>query len=506
MRLAKVTAAIALSIIVAAGCLTPAFAYVPYDPYDEEEDTEEVALPTFSTTWFDNHQRDTEFTLYTSSQVEGLAYLVNQSHFDGYVANKYESFRGKTIKLGRDITIRDTFTPIGRSEDVCFEGIFDGNGHSITVDINENGGYTGFFGYLNGTVRNLTVKGNVRSSGNECGALAGHLGSKGVIKKCVSDADVKGGSKTGGIVGYNKGGSIERCVNNGDVRGTFKVGGVVGENWGSVIKCGNRGKVVSTERGATTYGTGGVCGRSVSPDSIIEECFNTGNVISGTEGTGGICGYMNAKGSKIVNSYNTGHIKVNNNKLLSQNGIRGYAGGIVGIAGVKGVVLSNCYNAGSIVNSDISGGIIGDYLDESKFTDDPYISNNYYLSINGVKGIGSDNEGDSKNIREGTDRIAQATLISGSSKLGETYIDDSQNYYGANGFPALRWQKKLGKVKTTRLPCITAGMQKEFDQYIQKNPAYERPEWPVLIFFNHSAFSSQAIGDFHEEQLKKYTH
>ena len=50
MRLAKVTAAIALSIIFAAGCLTPAFASVTYDPNDEEAATEEVALPTVRTT------------------------------------------------------------------------------------------------------------------------------------------------------------------------------------------------------------------------------------------------------------------------------------------------------------------------------------------------------------------------------------------------------------------------------------------------------------------------
>ncbi|MCR5034563.1 MAG: hypothetical protein K6B42_03980 [Clostridia bacterium] len=519
MKFIRILALTAFSVIFFTGSMLPVFAggmddddgnymydddgnYIEYEEYDPNEDVEEdVITSSFSTSWFDNHRRSKEYTITTAIQLQGLADLVNESRYDDYTnsANHYESFEGKIIKLGRDITVRDNFTPIGWSEDVCFKGAFDGNGHTIKgLDFNENGGDAGLFGYLDGTVRNLKLQGTVKSSGGECGAFAGYLGKDGVVQNCKSYVTVTGKAMTGGIVGRNDGGTITECVNHGDVTGTFKVGGIVGENRGKVAKCGNRGEVESSERGATTYGTGGVCGRSVSEHSVIERCFNTGLVSSGTEGTGGICGYMNARGSKIISCYNTGHLKVRNNAVIPTDNIRGYAGGIIGIAGMKGLVISDCYNTGDIDNSDISGGIIGAYLDESESTDDPYIRNNYYLSASGVKGVGSDFSGTAKNIREGTQRIAQATLISSASKLGNAYIEDSQNNYGADGYPVLRWQKKQGKVKRSRLTCVSADMQKNYDRFLAKNPVSERPEWPVIIFFNHSAFTSQAIGNFHE--------
>ena len=520
MKLMKILALTALSVIFFAGSMLPVFAvetddddsnymydddgnYIEYEEYDPNEDVEEDTFnSTFSTSWFDNHRRAEVYTITTAIQLQGLADLVNEGRYDEYTnrANQYESFEGKTIKLGRDITVRDNFTPIGWSEDICFKGVFDGNGHTIKgLKFNENGGNAGLFGYLDGTVQNLKLEGSIKSSGAECGAFAGYLGKDGLVKNCKSYVTITGKAMTGGIVGHNDGGTITDCINHGDVKGTMKVGGIVGENWGKVIKCGNRGEIKSSERGATTYGTGGVCGRSVSEDSVVERCFNTGLVSSGTEGTGGICGYMNAKGSKIVSCYNTGHLKVRNNAVLKTNNIRGYAGGIVGIAGVKGLIISDCYNAGAIDNSDVSGGVIGGYLDESGLSNDPDIRNNYYLNESGVKGVGSDIAGNAKNIREGTDRISQTTLISSASKLGNAYIEDSENQFGANGYPVLKWQKKHGKVKNSRLTCVSADMQKKYDRFLKKNPASERPDWPVIIFFNHSAFTSQAIGDFHEQ-------
>ena len=502
MKWIKLAAAVSLSLLFAVGSALPVFAMGTVDDTTEEE----TIVDTFSTLWFDNHRNSNEFVIYTASQLQGLSYLVDEGHFDGFEANHHETFKGKTIKLGRDISMRDSFKPIGNSEDICFQGIFDGNGHTITLNISENGGYTGLFGYLGGTVTNLKLKGSVRSTGAECGAIAGYLGDTGVIRNCKTDVTVTGTAKTGGITGHNNKGTVVGCVNNGNVKGTIKIGGIVGENWGTVLKCGNRGTVESLKRGATTYGTGGICGRSVSSDASISKCFNTGTVISKTEGTGGICGYMNAKGSKILSCYNTGDIKVKNSSLLESDGIRGYAGGIVGIAGVKGLKIRNCYNTGSIDNSDISGGIIGDYLDESRFTEDPYISNNYYLNVTGIKGIGRDFEGNAKNIREGTEKIAPATLMSCAKKLGSAYMENAHAYYGADGFPVLKWQKKLGQHKKTHLSCLSSELQTKYDRYLTEHPKSKRAERPVMIFFNHSAFTSQAIGDFHEQKHKSITH
>ncbi len=490
------------AIAVFIGC-TPVFAVDYYDDeysdseYEEYEEFEEY---NFDTSWFEEHQMADEYIISNSSQLKGLVKLVNEAHYDGFNANQYEDFKGKTIKLTRDITLQENFTPIGRSEEIPFRGTFDGNGHEIKgLNVSENGGYAGLFGYLDGTVKNLEIEGTVKSSGPVCGAFAGYMMENALIWNCTSCAEVTGKAKTGGITGHNDGGTVARCVNYGNVKGTMKVGGVVGENWGTVQRCGNRGEVISSVRGATTYGTGGVCGRSVSQKSLIDRSFNTGRIISGTEGTGGICGYMNASGSEIISSYNTGQITVKNNSVINTDNIRGFAGGIVGIAGVKGVIIAECYNAGQIDNSDISGGIIGCYLNESKLEEEPYIRNNFYLSSSGLRGVGSDNAGKPQNYGEGTQKIAQAALINGSSKLGSAYMEDSQSYYGADGYPVLKWQKKLGKVESKRLTCIPENVQEELDRYIEKNPQNERPEATVLMFFDHSSFSSRAIGDYNEK-------
>ena len=471
-----------------------------FDPYDTGTDEDAAFFETFSTAWFIDHPGKKEYTITTATQLQGLANLVNEGHYDGFSANKHEDFKGVTIRLGRSIILKDDFTPIGRSEDISFKGTFDGAGHTIKgLSVSENGGYAGLFGYLDGTVRNLTVEGGVKSSGPVCGGVAGYISKYGEIRSCMSFAEVSGKAKTGGIAGFNDGGRIIGCVNFGAVTGTMKVGGVAGENWGTVKKCGNRGEIRSTERGATTFGTGGVCGRSVSKDSVIDRSFNAGNIFSGTEGTGGVCGYMNAKGSKITSCYNTGHLAVSNNAVINTDNIRGYAGGIVGIAGIKGVRISDCYNAGTINNSDISGGIIGSYLNESKFIEEPYIKNNYYLSTSGLRGVGSDDAGKSQNYRDGTEKIAFATLISGASRIGPYYVEDPHNYYGAAGFPVLKWQVKMGRFETARLSCISERQQELFDRYLVKNPPNKRDGWTIMMFVNHGAFTSNAIGDFYEK-------
>lgn len=466
----------------------------------EEEDEDAAFFDAFSTSWFLDHPGQRVYTITTASQLQGLANLVNEGHFDGYAANRYEDFKGVTIKLGRNITLKEDFTPIGRSEEIAFRGIFDGAGHTILgLSVNENGGYAGLFGYLDGTVRDLTVEGTVDSSGPVCGSLAGYVSENGIVWNCASGADVTGKAKTGGIAGFNDGGKIAGCMNYGDVKGTLKVGGVVGENWGTIMKCGNRGEVRSSVRGATTYGTGGVAGRSVSEYSVIDRCFNAGNIFSGTEGTGGVVGYMNARGSEVTSSYNTGHIVVHNNSVIKTDNIRGYAGGIVGIAGVKGLKISDCYNAGSINNSDISGGVIGRYLNESKNNEEPFIKNNYYLNASRLKGVGSDFFGKAVNYREGTEKISPATLINAASKLGPYYVENTQSFYGSEGFPVLKWQVKLGKLETARLSNLTEKRQKSFDRFLLKHPTTSRKEWPILMFFDYSAFTTQAIGDFYEK-------
>lgn len=495
MKIRDLITTIGVSVMLISSLCVPSFA-VDYN--NDEDGTEETVYVQKDTNWFQDNKNKKSYTIRTEAQLIGLASLVNEEQYDRWKENKFETFEDVTIELERDIKLTQPWEPIGKSDDICFRGVFEGNGHTISgLDINSNGGYTGLFGFLSGEVRNLTVKGKVVSSGSQCGAIAGMVSESGIITNCESYVDVSGQSKTGGITGYNDKGIVQDCINYGNISGTMKIGGVVGENWGTVTRCGNRGDVTSTVRGATTYGTGGVAGRSVSPYATLDKCFNTGNIKSGTEGTGGVVGYINATGTKVTNCYNVGHIKVDNQNPLVVK-MPGYSGGVVGIAGIKGVIIRNCYSVGTVYNNDFKGGVVGKYSNESKTKDEPYITNNYYTNASGIKGVASDNTKSAVDIPGGTEKMSSSSLMYKANLLGNAYTEDSTANYGSGGFPVLKWQTERGKVDKEYSGNIPVEMQKEFDSFINENPLNERKGWSLLMFFKKDSFSTLAIGDFHE--------
>ena len=53
------------------------------------------------------------------------------------------------IRLDADITVEGSWTPLGKNSVYSYKGTFDGNGHSVTVTVdNPNLSYFGFFGCL----------------------------------------------------------------------------------------------------------------------------------------------------------------------------------------------------------------------------------------------------------------------------------------------------------------------------------------------------------------------
>ena len=469
--------------------------YLIEDDWVEEQ--EPSVLP--DTSWFDYQRPLKDYEISTEAQLLGLASLVNENQIM-WKPNRFENFEGVTFKLKNDIHLTQPWTPIGADEYRTFKGVFDGNQHTISnMNVNVTGDNAGLFGYLDGKVKNLIVFGSVRATGGNCGSIAGYLGENGTIYRCTTKVMVNAKAKTGGVVGYNHLGTIKRCVNKGNVMGTIKVGGVVGENWGNVVCCGNRGDVTSTVRGITTFGTGGVAGRSVSVNARIDRCFNTGSIVSATEGTGGIVGYTNTKGAVILNSYNTGSISVkkpSSAQTLDLDAAKSYAGGIAGIVGVKGVEIKNCYTCGNILNSQVIGGIVGKYDNASKLKDDPYIINNYYTNQNTKFGIGMDSAGKSKNLSKGTKVTTKGALITGASSLGPFYKIDSNNAYGNAGLPVLSWQKPLSENEIEYLGCIPVKTQKALSEYLIESSKKPQKGDTVKMFFSHYEFTSNAIGDY----------
>lgn len=467
-----------------------------------EEDSKKAETVMKDTSWFDYKNPKTEYRIATEAQLMGLASLVNENQIDKWKPTRIETFEGVTFTLAKDIKLTQPWTPIGTGNASHFAGTFDGNGHTISnMKVKTSLGTSGFFGYLVGEVKDLTIEGKCDSEDSNCGGIAGHLAASGRVTSCIAHIDVSGKDKTGGIVGFNEGGRIEGCLNTGKVSGTYKVGGVVGENWGGVVtSCGNTGRVISSKRGVATYGTGGVAGRSVSPAAEVSECYNAGTVVSNTEGTGGIVGYTNAIGCTVKDCYNVANITIDHKNTETAIS-KAYGGGIVGIAGVSGIVIRNCYNMGMIRHADVSGGIIGHYMNESKISEPGQIKNNYYISSGFRSGIGKADDPDDVYLKDMAVSVAESSMNSLSSSLSVAYMKDT-GIYGNNGYPVLRWQSPAANNKKVYMTGVPQEIQNNLDQYLIKTAGVVPYGHKLLDFFSPDNVTTNAFIFYMEAQDK----
>ena len=338
--------------------------------------------------WYVGHENDMEYTLTTASQLEGFAILVNGT------AEGDVSFKDKTIKLGNDIELTGTWTPIGiASNGHFFEGTFDGQKYTIKdLRVNTDDTYAGLFGYVRyGTIKNLTVEGSVRSTtgndGANTGGIVGYL-YQGTVENCTNKAEVTAvRGNVGGVVGHAYEGNgecrIENCKNNAavtatgnDVSGTT-AGGIVGSAGDKVIVrlCENIGDV--TASGAKNVSASGIGGRRVlnshnsgkveiasgtadylyaggiTAQGTVDSCQNGGEVRieavwNGGQGfcyAGGITG-----GGTVTNSYNTAVVA--NNFTYADSAVKLQSGVAAGIAANPTSSIFNCYNTGDVSSAE----------------------------------------------------------------------------------------------------------------------------------------------------------
>lgn len=208
--------------------------------------------------------------------------------------NGGNSYSGKYVKLTADITTAQTAV-IAPSSSYPFAGTFDGDGHTITVNLS-GGARTALFGYVGGgTIQNLIVTGSVSSTSSNSGGIVGYLNG-GSVLNCGNEASVSATSGySGGVVGYTGGTcTIDGCYNKGNISGGTRIGGIVGEQYTNVTvsNCYNMGSVTGT-----SSSNGGVVGYSRGP---VSNCYHAVGIIS-TSYNGGskgaIIGFMYSSGS-----------------------------------------------------------------------------------------------------------------------------------------------------------------------------------------------------------------
>lgn len=195
--------------------------------------------------------------------------------------NDADDFRdmdaGGSYKLAADITVTEPYAN-------DFSGTFDGDGHTVTLNITSGSANTGLFKKLVGgaTVKNVTTAGTV-SGGASTGAIAGNADGKVSIFNCKNTATVTGtGKGVGGILGYSYPASgyatIESCANTGAIvaEGKQQTGGIAGNLEGAHVirNCYNTGSVTATS------GFAGIVGRGTK-GVTVENCYSTGAIATG---------------------------------------------------------------------------------------------------------------------------------------------------------------------------------------------------------------------------------
>lgn len=159
-------------------------------------------------------------------------------------------------------------------------------------------------------------------------AFVGRLGEGGVVKNLniAADCKIEGWATMGGVVGYLYG-RVENCKNYADIKGySCWIGGIIGQG----LK-----------------------------DSVVKDCYNEGNIVTGYMNAGGIAGTTQGK---IENCMNAGKIEA---KMISRfqvpntttNEKINDAAGIA--AGASGAYFKDLVNLGSIyAEGSQAGGIV----------------------------------------------------------------------------------------------------------------------------------------------------
>ena len=279
---------------------------------------------TADTSWYTDHEADTEYRITTAEQLAGLAQLVNNK-------TASVSFEGKTIYLDNDLDLSGyQWTPIGNGSNFgrYFAGTFDGQYHKIMNLLHHSTGdeliRNGLFGVVSdgGTLKNLLV----------------------------IDADIASndGSLLAGILAdWVDGGTVENCYTSGKIEnnvGDKMVGGLIGQCTGStqVKGCGSDATVISTESDEDHVDTvGGLIGQweNSADSSSITDCWFGGSVSCNNiySAVGGILGanFENFSGNKPG-------VIIKNCMVTTKNITGAEPGNITWIAAVATPHITNC--------------------------------------------------------------------------------------------------------------------------------------------------------------------
>ena len=259
-----------------------------------------------------------------------------------------------------------------QSRNMCFTGILEGNGHTISNLIIDN-----------------TRQDNV--------ALFAALSADAQIKNLsLTDVNIRGQSAVGSLVVYNAG-LIANTSVNGTVVGNDNVGALAVYNAGTLLNNYAIG-VVSGHRGV-----GGLAARN-EIDGLIANSYAL-NRVSGHRGVGGLVGF---NFGTIKNTYASVHVKGHRR-----------VGGLVGI------------NENSIADSYASARVIATVAGDNGLvgSDSGSVMNSYWdIEASGVQGFSPEHAKTTDQLKQGISQLLDPAQAYYGWNVADWYFGDAEQY------------------------------------------------------------------------------
>ena len=230
------------------------------------------------------------------------------------------TFAGKVVRLNADITVS---TMVGTSTN-NFSGIFDGNGHTLTLDnLSANSEFCAPFRYVDGaSIFSLHTDGNVIAGSNTKDdkyrtGLVGQATGITTISNCWSSVNIaselSGDGTHGGFVGVSNGSgttTISNCLFDGSITGsnTNSCGGFVGwrNNTLNISNCLYaptlpEGRSMVSTSGSATFSRNGVTPtNSYYTETLGDEQGSSTSGMSNAELLTALGSGWQLKGGKVV--------------------------------------------------------------------------------------------------------------------------------------------------------------------------------------------------------------
>ncbi len=261
----------------------------------------------------------------TASDYSDYTLISNAQQFDDIRKNP----SGKYL-LTDDITLDDGFTPISN-----FSGILDGGFHSvkgINFVINSSSNVTAaLFESCSGTVKNLSVYGNIKVSTTASAYVGGIVGTgNATVIDCYNHCNITVNAKAAYVGGIASAASeISGCYNAGDISVTasgYSISAGIAADALSVSRCYNAATITSTGDacGISAYGNVNDCynagvvtsddfASGISFDDNIKNCYNVAFINGGSES------YGITQNGYVVNSYYAKYLAGGNGTVLERD-------------------------------------------------------------------------------------------------------------------------------------------------------------------------------------------